>query len=64
MRSSSVNSSKSDHIICGVVARISDKFGWSRFWTRIISAILIIMNPVFGLLTYFVLAWLLSKYDE
>ncbi|WP_299491203.1 PspC domain-containing protein [uncultured Shewanella sp.] len=61
MRSSSVHSSNRDSMICGVVANISSRFGWSLFWTRIISAVFIILNPVFGLLTYFLLAWILSK---
>ncbi|WP_298773252.1 PspC domain-containing protein [uncultured Shewanella sp.] len=63
MRSSTVKSSDSDYIFCGVIARISSRFGWSLFWSRIVSSIFIIINPVFGLLTYFVLAWILSKYE-
>ncbi|WP_299002295.1 PspC domain-containing protein [uncultured Shewanella sp.] len=63
MRSTSAKSSNCEAIFCGVVARVSSRFGWSCFWTRIVSGILIVINPLLGLLTYLVLAWLFSKYE-
>ncbi|MCE9677588.1 PspC domain-containing protein [Shewanella sp. AS1] len=50
-------------IVCGVAATMADKFDWSCFWTRIVWALAIIMNPAMSLLVYFVLALLLPKWN-
>ncbi|MCG9697479.1 PspC domain-containing protein [Shewanella sp. Isolate11] len=50
-------------LVCGIAAMMADKFGWSCFWTRIVWAVAVIMNPAISLLIYFALALLLPKWD-
>ncbi|QFU24453.1 PspC domain-containing protein [Shewanella eurypsychrophilus] len=50
-------------IICGVAAMMADKFNWSCLWTRLVWALVILMNPGMGLLIYFVLALVLPKWE-
>ncbi|GGI79323.1 PspC domain-containing protein [Shewanella gelidii] len=45
-----------DSLICGVASGMANRFGWSKFWTRIVWAFAIFSNPVLGLLAYFALA--------
>jgi len=51
-------------LICGVAAMTADKFNWSCLWTRVVWAALVLMNPVMGLLIYFVLALVLPKWER
>lgn len=51
-------------LICGVAAMMADKFNWSCLWTRVVWAVVILMNPGMGLLIYFVLALVLPKWER
>ncbi|MGS0680450.1 PspC domain-containing protein [Shewanella sp. 125m-7] len=51
-------------LVCGVTAAMADKFDWSCMWTRVVCAVAIFCNPAMGLVTYFVLALVLPKWEK
>lgn len=54
---------RSTRLVCGVAAMMANKFNWSCLWTRLVWALVVLMNPAMGLLIYFVLALLLPKWE-
>ncbi|WP_299790902.1 PspC domain-containing protein [uncultured Shewanella sp.] len=53
-----------ERLVCGVAAKVANKFNWSCLWTRVVWAALVLMNPAMGLLIYFVLAIVLPKWER
>ncbi|QSX29516.1 PspC domain-containing protein [Shewanella cyperi] len=51
-------------LVCGVAASLAHKFGWSCFWTRIVTAVLVLLNPAMALLCYFALALVMDKWER
>jgi phage shock protein PspC (stress-responsive transcriptional regulator) len=48
-------------IVSGVCHYFAKQFGWSVMWVRVISALILLANPVVTLIAYLVLSLLLDK---
>ncbi|WP_133405517.1 PspC domain-containing protein [Parashewanella tropica] len=53
---------KSNRLIFGTAARVSERYCWPVLWTRMLWLVCAIFAPFFALLSYIVVAvWLPSK---
>ena len=48
-------------LLCGVCRYLAKQFGWSVMWTRVISVLVLIANPVVTFLAYIVMAMMVSQ---
>ncbi|NKF49477.1 PspC domain-containing protein [Shewanella sp. WXL01] len=51
----------SRRLVCGVCSKIATQFGWSIAVSRIVAAIVLVVNPSVTLLVYMVIAVLMTQ---